>query len=534
MKDSQQGPEWETEEEIFADPHVRHTEKLPTRDEIAQYALRPDTSAQEPPALPKAAPANVFVDPDVEDEAELPDIDRQRARSGDTPSVPAPLPRFAVIPAPLKVISRWDIARDALAFACLFSVLISSYTWREVGYREIAVLITTVLALLSIPACYLAHGKMRPVPLRIARTIRYVGQLPLLVVTLGYIGYDLFRSLPVLFSPLPAGPPVGLSVGVALALAGTLLALETRGNEGMVPGERQKSLARATILVLTGLLTASLGVFLVMAVGRAVQGEPEYALAVFAHALVALAIAGVICVSAINRQPSWFVFSAAAGGLLLLGAVADNSLRLAYAAPSSYAINLVWLPWVCAVFAVMVSRSYVRTVKLTFGKSDWVLYALRTAEYSLLLHAVGFVAALILLVRSFLAGDGYTGLWIFTLLFLALAVYLSRYAHTAMLTFDADRARSHAVGAGVALFSAGFVFVIVHTVATQAAAGVITGGLALLVGIAIGLMLTVPVPILDEHGAPDLELMFADARRRWVLVVRDCGKGDCAEAQEEA
>src|SRR5699024_11013102 len=44
--------------------------------------------------------------------------------------------------------------------------------------------------------------------------------------------------------------------------------------------------------------------------------------------------------------------------------------------------------------------------------------------------------------------------------------------------------------------------------------GLVTGGVALAIGVAAALMLTVPAPVRDEFGAPDLVKMFADFRTR--------------------
>lgn len=60
----------------------------------------------------------------------------------------------------------------------------------------------------------------------------------------------------------------------------------------------------------------------------------------------------------------------------------------------------------------------------------------------------------------------------------------------------------------------GFLDVIVNSLATGAGAGLMTGGVALAIGVAAALMLTVPAPVRDDYGAPDLGRMFADFRTR--------------------
>ena len=53
-----------------------------------------------------------------------------------------------------------------------------------------------------------------------------------------------------------------------------------------------------------------------------------------------------------------------------------------------------------------------------------------------------------------------------------------------------------------------------NSIATASGAGLVTGGVALVLGIATALMLTVPAPVRDEFGAPDISRMFADFRAR--------------------
>ncbi|MDU1122614.1 MAG: hypothetical protein E7A10_02850, partial [Dermabacter sp.] len=84
----------------------------------------------------------------------------------------------------------------------------------------------------------------------------------------------------------------------------------------------------------------------------------------------------------------------------------------------------------------------------------------------------------------------------------------------ALVRKDAVKARGHAVSIGAALTLLGFLGVIVFSVVTGAAAGLTNGGLGLVAGITAALMITVPAPVRDEHGVPDLERTFAEFRAR--------------------
>ena len=136
---------------------------------------------------------------------------------------------------------------------------------------------------------------------------------------------------------------------------------ERRGFEGYVPGAAAKARAGRWILVLRVLLLVSFALSLVMVVGKAVNGDPAFALVTLSNSLGSLALGLFIANPKLNEQPSWYVFLVGATAAMVVGAAADNSLRLEYAAPGSFSTSYVWLPFAFAAFGLLLSRSYVRS-----------------------------------------------------------------------------------------------------------------------------------------------------------------------------
>src|SRR5699024_4487284 len=93
-------------------------------------------------------------------------------------------------------------------------------------------------------------------------------------------------------------------------------------------------------------------------------------------------------------------------------------------------------------------------------------------------------------------------------------VVVSLFGRTSLLSRPAVTARASGVIAALVLVIVGFLDVIVNSLAMAAGAGLVTGGAALAIGLAAALMLTVPAPVRDEFGAPDVSRMFADFRAR--------------------
>ena len=346
--------------------------------------------------------------------------------------------------------------------------------------------------------------------------VRKVGMLPAFAASIGVLGYDLVASIPDLLTPLPEGPRVGVGVSVALLLFGAVMGSERRGFEGYVPDAAAKARAGRWILVLRVLLLVSFALSLVMVVGKAVNGDPAFALVTLSNSLGSLALGLFIANPKLNEQPSWYVFLVGATAAMVVGAAADNSLRLEYAAPGSFSTSYVWLPFAFAAFGLLLSRSYVRSSTHNFKRVDWLMYAARTFEFSRTMHGVAFAAVLVYFAAILVGYDarGGSGLAILQLLLVALLALLSHFGRKALVRKNAVKARGHAVSIGAALTLLGFLGVIVFSVVTGAAAGLTNGGLGLVAGITAALMITVPAPVRDEHGVPDLERTFAEFRAR--------------------
>ncbi|MDO5663498.1 MAG: hypothetical protein Q4G40_12440, partial [Brachybacterium sp.] len=186
-----------------------------------------------------------------------------------------------------------------------------------------------------------------------------------------------------------------------------------------------------------------------------------------------------------------------------------------FAAPLSVAIGFVYLPLLFTAFAVMISRSFLRTMPLSFRRSDWIVYAVRAFEFGIVVH-LGAVGWQLLVAVAAIGGGGVGGpvLHAMGAVVSAVVVVLCMVGRQALLERPADNARAMGVGAAVVMVVLGFLAVIVNSLATGAGAGLVTGGVALAIGIAAALMLTVPSPVRDEYGAPDLGRMFEDFRIR--------------------
>ena len=523
---------------IFAidDPHSLPTDRLPGREEFDRYAQPLLARRGQGPALPDQDRPGAEPDavtgaiPVVEGEEDGSDgadaetvapLARPRvvsyARSGTTPNAEddeIPIAGFQ-LPERFKDLGLFDALRDVLALICLTSALTTTFTVADNPVLDLLGRISIGVALAALVAVHALRWIPAAPPLRAIRTLRVAGMAPALAIALLVLGADLVLSLPVLFAPLPDGPPVGIGVGVSLLLLGAILGIEPRAHEGYLPQERARRAARRLLLGVGIAAAAALLLALVMIVGRLFTTGWAFSLMTFANTLISALLLAVVLASALRRERSWYVFSAAVVAALAIGALADNTLGLQFAAPISVARGFVYLPFLFAALGLMVSRSFVRSMPLSFRRTDWLVYSVRALELSALMHSAAVLWHLMgALAATSVPRPGGPVLHLVDAAVCACFVLVSVFGRTALLSRPAVSARASGVVASLVLVVVGFLDVIVSSIATASGAGLTTGGVALVLGIATALMLTVPAPVRDEFGAPDITRMFADFRAR--------------------
>ncbi|PCC39974.1 hypothetical protein CIK66_04750 [Brachybacterium alimentarium] len=549
---------------IFAtdDPHTLPTERLPDRAEFDRYsapllarrrsaALPPgenetvDLSGLDPEQLPAgtepdaATGAIPAIDPDAEEDAVPTTVtvpeesvgpsttaplraprDVTYARSGTTPNAededaPATGLNGFVLPERFKDLGIFDALRDVMALICMVAAMTTTFTVAHSTLVDGVGKIVIGVGLAALVAVHLMRWIPSTPPLPAIRVVRVAGLAPALLVAVGTVVSDLVGSLPVLFSSLPDGPPVGLGVGVSLLLLGAILGIEPRAHEGYLPQARARRVARILLVAVGIAAAAALLLALVMIIGRLFTTGWSYSLLVIGDTVISALLLGIVLASALLRERSWYVFSTAAVSSLAVAALADNTLQLQFAAPLSFATDYVYLPFLFAALGLMISRSFVRTMPIAFQRTDWLVFTVRAFEFSALLHTA---AVLWHVLAAVVATSGrIQGSPVLHLIDAAVClcfVAVSLFARTSLLSRPAVTARANGVIAGLLMVVVGFLDVIVNSLATGAGAGLVTGGTALTVGIAAALMLTVPAPVRDEFGAPDIVRMFADFRAR--------------------
>ncbi|MFE7605381.1 hypothetical protein ACFU1Q_09480 [Brachybacterium paraconglomeratum] len=523
---------------IFAidDPHSLPTDRLPGREEFDRYAQPLLARRGQGPALPDQDRPGAEPDavtgaiPVVEGEEDGSDgadaetvapLARPRvvsyARSGTTPNAEddeIPIAGFQ-LPERFKDLGLFDALRDVLALICLTSALTTTFTVADNPVLDLLGRISIGVALAALVAVHALRWIPAAPPLRAIRTLRVAGMAPALAIALLVLGADLVLSLPVLFAPLPDGPPVGIGVGVSLLLLGAILGIEPRAHEGYLPQERARRAARRLLLGVGIAAAAALLLALVMIVGRLFTTGWAFSLMTFANTLISALLLAVVLASALRRERSWYVFSTAVVAALAIGALADNTLGLQFAVPISVARGFVYLPFLFAALGLMVSRSFVRSMPLSFRRTDWLVYSVRALELSALMHSAAVLWHLMgALAATSVPRPGGPVLHLVDAAVCACFVLVSVFGRTALLSRPAVSARASGVVASLVLVVVGFLDVIVSSIATASGAGLTTGGVALVLGIATALMLTVPAPVRDEFGAPDITRMFADFRAR--------------------
>src|SRR5690625_5754992 len=70
------------------------------------------------------------------------------------------------------------------------------------------------------------------------------------------------------------------------------------------------------------------------------------------------------------------------------------------ALPICFATGYVDLPLVFAGFGVMISRSFVRTMPISFRRADWLVYTVRAFEFSAVMHTAAVVWHLLAVIAS--------------------------------------------------------------------------------------------------------------------------------------
>ncbi|MFQ6484330.1 hypothetical protein [Brachybacterium epidermidis] len=449
------------------------------------------------------------------DEPVLPSRTVSYARSGTTPNVEDGAAGSIEVPERFRELGVFDALRDLLALVCLVTALTTTFTYAPAPMLGMAGKISIGIGLAALIAVHLLRWVPARPPLAVVRAVRVIGLLPALAVPMVVVAVDLVVSLPRLFSSLPDGPPVGIGVGVPLLLLGAIVGIEPRRHEGYLPHHLARNRARLLVLGIGVAAAAALLLALVMIVGRLFTTGWGFSVMVFADALISALLLAIVFAAVWRRDRSWIVFSVAAVAGLVACALADNTLRLQFAAPLSFATGFVYLPPLFAAFGVMISRSFIRTIPISFRRADWLVYTVRVFEFSVLMHAAAVIWHLLAAIAS---PTGVTRggpvLHLLDAVVCACFVAVSIFARRALLERRAEVARASGVMAGAVLVMVGFLDTIVNSVATGAGSGLLTGGVALTTGIAAVLMLTVPAPVRDEFGAPDLTRMFADFRMR--------------------
>ncbi|MCT2178607.1 hypothetical protein M3F63_13230 [Brachybacterium muris] len=447
-------------------------------------------------------------------EAVLPSRTTSYARSGTTPNVEDRASGIEM-PERFRELGVFDALRDLLALVCLVTALTTTFTFASVPILDTLGKVSIGIGLAALIAVHLLRWIPAQPPLNVVRMVRVVGLLPALLTALIVVVADLAASLPVLFSSLPDGPPVGIGVGVPLLLLGAIVGMEPRAHEGYLPHLVARNRARLVVLGIGVAAAAALLLALVMIVGRLFTTGWGFSLRAFADALISALLLGIVFGAVWRKDRSWIVFSIAAVAGLVMCALADNTLRLQFAAPLSFATGFVYLPALFAAFGLMISRSFVRTIPISFRRVDWLVYTVRAFEFSVLMHGAAVIWHVLAAIASPTGvTPGGPVLHLLDAVVCACFVAVSLFARKALLERRAEVARASGVIAGSLLVVVGFLDTIVNSVATGAGAGLLTGGVAIAVGIATALMLTVPAPVRDEFGAPDLGKMFADFRLR--------------------
>ncbi|MGO3208859.1 MAG: hypothetical protein ACTIJK_03595, partial [Brachybacterium sp.] len=439
------------------------------------------------------------------------------ARSGTTPNAEddeIPLNGF-VLPNRFKELGVFDALRDVFALVCLATALTTTFTLAESPLLDLLGKIAIGTGLATLLIVHLLRWVPEKPPLVAVRILRLVGLLPALLVSITVIGADLVLSLPKLFASLPDGPPVGIGIGVSLLLLGAILGIEPRVHEGYLPQARARRTARIALQGVAVATALSLLIATVMIVGRVFTTGWAFSLMTFANALVSALLLGIVLASALRRERSWYVSSTAVVAALVIAALADNSLGLQFAAPLSFASGFVYLPFLVAAFGLMISRSFVRTMPVSFRRTDWLVYTVRAFELSAIMHTAAVIWHLLAaIVATTGKAPGSSSLHLIDAVVCGCFVVVSLFGRTSLLSRPAVSARASGVVAALVLTVVGFLDVIVNSLAMAAGAGLATGGVALFIGLAAALMLTVPAPVRDEFGAPDVTRMFADFRAR--------------------
>ncbi|MGO1481327.1 MAG: hypothetical protein ACTHWF_09400 [Brachybacterium sp.] len=546
-QDRDQDDDW-----IFAidDPHSLPTDRLPDRAAFDRYATPLLARRAASPALPPGENETVdlssldlepdtstgaipMVGADDEDPAATEPEDSAEddqlvaplrspgavsyARSGTTPNAEhdeIPL-NGLVLPDRFKELGVFDALRDVLALICLVAALTTTFTLADSQLLELGGKIGIGTGIAALVIVHLLRWVPEKAPLGAVRILRVAGLLPALLVAVTVIVADLVLSLPKLFASLPEGPPVGIGIGVSLLLLGAILGIEPRAHEGYLPKQRARRVSRTLLLGVAGGATLALLIALVMIVGRVFTTGWAFSLMTFANALVSALLLAIVLTSALRRERAWYVFSTAVVAALVIAALADNTLGLQFAAPLSFASGFVYLPFLVAAFGLIISRSFVRSMPVSFRRTDWLVYTVRAFEFSALMHAAAVVWHLLAAIAA-TAGQapGGTVLHLIDAVVCACFVVVSLFGRTSLLSRPAVTARASGVVAALVLVVVGFLDVIVNSLAMAAGAGLVTGGVALFIGLGAALMLTVPAPVRDEFGAPDVTRMFADFRAR--------------------
>src|SRR5699024_9062391 len=136
--------------------------------------------------------------------------------------------------------------------------------------------------------------------------------------------------------------------------------------------------AARTMLIGVGIAAAAaLLIALVMIVGRIFTTGWAYSLLAFANASISVLLLGIVLAAALRRERAWYVLSTAVVAALVIAALADSTRALRFAAPLTSASGFGYLPFLSAAFGLLISRSFVRNVPVSFRRTGWLVYSVR-------------------------------------------------------------------------------------------------------------------------------------------------------------
>lgn len=490
-------------ESALTDEEWQPTETVPRLpgDEDTGPVLQPGADGM--PALPATTPGATY------------------ARSGTTPAEAPGQKRgrwrldLSTMRNPLVDVHPDDLLRDLVAVVLLATSLTSAWTWTGATTSSWPAFVAILVSTLVLPLVHVLRAVRfggRAVGDRHLRWVRLLGMVPAAAAALAAIMTDLVLSVVVVLGPLSLADSRGIGIGVALALSGALLGVEPRRHEGWSATERSRTVLHLLQRIVLVALAGSTVLALAALVPRAlVAGAPGVLVGV-SEMLVTLVYLALLADVVRSRRADRYVVAIGVFAVLLIGGAFDTMLRLDFAAPQSFAFGYVSMPFGFALATLLLSRTWVDELGPTFVHDSWRAFGARLMAFSALAHVVGLVATVLMLIVRVRTGEGGIVVTVLSLVGLAALAALSWAIRGSLRSEAVDRGRSRAVLLSLGLVALGFLGVIVTTIALGTSMQTTTGGLGLFAGLAVVLMLTVPVSMRERYGAPDFGRMWAEAK----------------------